>query len=100
MSLGRGDPQATTNLHKNRSINVPLLEISPHSFSEAVISLAVELIIITNTLQNQQRSQTRFTYHISDFITLKSLKDFKDTVVPKILLPLCIQLGFRCTYVT
>ena len=34
-------------------------------------------------------------YHITDLILQKSLKDHEDFLMPKIILPLCIQLGLR-----
>ncbi len=36
-------------------------------------------------------------YHISDLVTHKSLKEYEEFLMPKIILPLCIQLGLRGT---
>ena len=63
MQGNRGEQQAISALHKKlRSMHPSLLESAPSLFSDAVIELAVELIVITNSSQNSQRMQSKFRY--------------------------------------
>lgn len=60
MQSGRSDPHMST-FHKrySRSIHKPLLEIAPPTFAEAVVGLAVELIVVTNSVGDKAQSRFR-----------------------------------------
>ena len=65
MPGSRAEQQAISNLNKKiRSMQPPLLESAPSSFAESIVSLAVELIVVTNSPQNRLRSQRKFRYDI------------------------------------
>ena len=60
MQSGRGDPHMST-FHKrySRSIHRPLLENAPSAFTDAVISLAAELIVATNSTADRTQTKLR-----------------------------------------
>lgn len=64
MQGSRGEQQAISALHKKlrSSMHPSLLESAPSFFIESAVGLAVELIVITNSSQNQQRMQGKFRY--------------------------------------
>ena len=53
---GAGNPhhQSASALKRWKSIQTPLLQCAPVSFSEAVVGLAVELIVLTHSTPQQK----------------------------------------------
>ena len=64
MQSGRGDPHTAT-FHKRYprgGIHRPLLEIAPAGFAEAVVLLAVELIVVTNSGTDKTLGKFRYIW--------------------------------------